>query len=120
MKFIVYDAAGSILRTGQCPEDHLALQARASESAIEDVWGDTDDTKHRIVNGERVEFTPVERVPTYTELRAKAYPSELDYMDAKVKQASTDEALRAVGVAQEQTYLTACLTVKAKYPKPIN
>jgi len=54
MRFIVHDAGGNILRTGECPETQLALQARAGETAIEDVDGDTDDTRHRIADGQRV------------------------------------------------------------------
>ncbi len=40
-------------------------------------------------------------------LRAEEYPPMADYLDAKVKGDAT----------QEQTYLDACLAVKAKYPK---
>ena len=40
-------------------------------------------------------------------LRAESYPPMADYLDAKVKGDS----------AQEQAYITACLAVKAKYPK---
>lgn len=48
MKFIVHDAAGNILRTGSCPVDHLALQARAGETAIE---GEANDILDKIVAG---------------------------------------------------------------------
>lgn len=40
-------------------------------------------------------------------LRAEAYPPMADYLDAKVKG----------DTVAEQTYLNACLAVKAKYPK---
>lgn len=40
-------------------------------------------------------------------LRAESYPPMADYLDAKVKG----------DAVQEQTYLDACLAVKAKYPK---
>ena len=40
-------------------------------------------------------------------LRAESYPPMADYLDAKVKG----------DAAQEQTYIAACLAVKAKYPK---
>ena len=40
-------------------------------------------------------------------LRSEAYPPMADYLDAKVKG----------DTAQEQAYLSACLAVKAKYPK---
>lgn len=50
------------------------------------------------------------------ELRKAAYPAIEVYLDAKVKQQSPDAAIVAVGVTQEQKYLTDCLAVKAKYP----
>ena len=40
-------------------------------------------------------------------LRKESYPPMADYLDAKVKG----------DLAQEQTYINACLAVKAKYPK---
>jgi len=62
-------------------------------------------------------YAPEEPAKTYDELRAAEYPPMADYLDAKVKQASSDETVVAEGVAQEQAYLEACLAVKAKYPK---
>lgn len=53
----------------------------------------------------------------YATRRMRAYPPMQDYIDAQVKKASTDPAVRAAGAAQEQTYLAACLAVKAKFPK---
>ena len=50
--------------------------------------------------------------------RAADYPPVIDYIDAQVKKASSDPAMRADGIAQEQDYLSKCLAVKAKYPKP--
>jgi hypothetical protein len=55
--------------------------------------------------------------PPYNVLRAKEYPPMADYLDAKVKQASTEEAIRQQGIEQEKKYLADCLAVKAKYPK---
>jgi hypothetical protein len=46
-------------------------------------------------------------LPTYQQLRAVEYPPMADYLDAIVK---SDEG-------QKQTYIDACLAVKAKYPK---
>ena len=46
-------------------------------------------------------------IPTYQQLRAAEYPPMADYLDAIVK---GDEV-------QKQTYIDACLAVKAKYPK---
>jgi L-rhamnose mutarotase len=44
----------------------------------------------------------------YQRLRAKEYPPVEDYLDAVVKG----------NLDQQQTYIDACLAVKAKYPKP--
>ena len=44
----------------------------------------------------------------YQRDRAKEYPSMADYLDGIVKG----------DTAQVQTYIDACLAVKAKYPKP--
>lgn len=47
MKYIVYrDSDGAILRTGDCPDDVLSLQAQTGETAIE---GEADDDTHYIV-----------------------------------------------------------------------
>lgn len=45
--------------------------------------------------------------PTYQELRAAKYPPMTDYLDAIVK---GDEV-------QKQVYISACLAVKAEFPK---
>lgn len=118
MKFIVHDSTGKIVRKGTCPANHVALQARAGEIAIEDIWKDTDDRVHRIERGERVEFTPPPAPPLPLETqRAMAYPQPSEYLDAKVKQASADPAMRAEGIGQEARYLADCLAVKAQFPK---
>lgn len=44
----------------------------------------------------------------YQRLRAKEYPPITDYLDAVVKG----------DLVQQQSYIDACLAVKAKYPKP--
>jgi hypothetical protein len=44
----------------------------------------------------------------YQRLRAIEYPPVTDYLDAVVKG----------DLEQQQTYIDACLAVKAKYPKP--
>lgn len=51
MNFIIHNAAGQILRTGSCPEDHMQLQAREGETAIE---GEANDALDRIENGKVV------------------------------------------------------------------
>lgn len=45
---------------------------------------------------------------TYADLRAAEYPPFTDYIDGIVKG----------DTVQVQTYIDACLAVKAKYPKP--
>lgn len=45
---------------------------------------------------------------TYTQRRAEAYPSFIEYIDGVVK---GDQA-------QIQAYIDQCLAVKARYPKP--
>lgn len=49
MKFIVYKTSnGMILRSGECPDSDLALQASTGEAAIE---GEANDDTHYIVGG---------------------------------------------------------------------
>ena len=50
---------------------------------------------------------PVTPSPTYAQLRAAEYPPMSDYLDGVVKGDQT----------QIDTYIAACLAVKAKYPK---
>lgn len=72
-----------------------------------------------VVNGVVVNMTPEEEVTweaefvatpknNYKEQRQLEYPPINDYIDGVVK---GDQA-------QIQTYIDACLAVKAKYPKP--
>jgi len=65
-----------------CPEDHIALQLKEGETAVADRWGDTQDSRHKIIAGERVEFVPVEVSTSVSILRARAYPSVKDQLDA--------------------------------------
>lgn len=53
----------------------------------------------------------------YKEKRRAEYPDMMEYIDAKVKQFSTDQKTQDEGIAQERSYLESCLAVKAKYPK---
>ena len=46
--FITYNALGEILRSGQCPDEDLQLQAGSDESVME---GIADDSMHIIVDG---------------------------------------------------------------------
>jgi len=54
----------------------------------------------------------------YADLRRWAYPDAVEYNDAQVKLASTDPDTRAAGQTQLDQYLTDCLAVKARFPKP--
>jgi hypothetical protein len=54
--FIIYNALGEILRTGQCPDKDLQLQAGSDESVME---GIADDSLHIIVD-EMVVDKPLE------------------------------------------------------------
>lgn len=50
--------------------------------------------------------------------RANLYADPMDYLDAKVKQASSDPAIVAKGVEQEKAYTTWNLRVKSDNPIP--
>ena len=56
--YLVYDAAGRILRTGTCDDGDLPLQAQGAETVIE---GQASLHAHYIVNGEIVAYTEAER-----------------------------------------------------------
>ena len=56
--------------------------------------------------GNQPEPADISPTPTYQALRAAAYPPITDYIDGVVKG----------DVAQVQTYVDACLAVKAKFP----
>ena len=53
----------------------------------------------------------------YIARRAAEYPPMQDYIDAQVKKASSDPAVREAGLAQEAAYISACAAIKTKYPK---
>lgn len=53
----------------------------------------------------------------YAALRKPRYRPIEDYLDAQVKIAGSDPAMRADGLAQEQDYLKVNLAVKAMFPK---
>jgi len=60
-----------------------------------------------ITDEEAEALKPIPPAPTYAELRQAEYPPMADYLDGIVKG----------DTAQVQTYIDACLAVKAKYPK---
>lgn len=53
----------------------------------------------------------------YIAQRAAEYPPMQDYIDAQVKKASSDPAIREAGIVQESAYISACAVIKTKYPK---
>jgi hypothetical protein len=61
----------------------------------------------QITDAEAEALRPVAPAPTYSELRAAEYPPMTDYLDGVVK---GDQA-------QIDTYIAACLAVKALHPK---
>jgi hypothetical protein len=60
-----------------------------------------------------------EKLDYCRQMRKSEYPPFEDYLDAKVKQSSSDSNVVEEGLVQEEEYHQACLAVKAKYPKPI-
>lgn len=108
MKYIVHDAAGNILRTGQCPDDQLELQARSGENVIE---GEADDACHRIVGGE-IMLAPLRLAPTsYAKERALEYPSIGEQMDALW------HAMDSGDLPKIAAFYNPIAAVKAAHPK---
>ena len=56
---------------------------------------------------EEIDALPVPVPPSYKELRQAEYPPMAEYLDGIVKG----------DIAQQQSYIDACLAVKLKYPK---
>ena len=53
-RFAVYrKATGEIIRTGVCPDDHFALQARGEDEAV--IEGAACDLSHHVAQGRIVE-----------------------------------------------------------------
>lgn len=61
-----------------------------------------------ITEKEAIALAPKAPEPTYVELRAAEYPPITDYLDGIVKG----------DLEQQKAYISACLAVKEKYPKP--
>ena len=94
------------------PGSHWTLRGNVYEGLEwleppEEEGGQTQPTKEEVI-------TEIERLQAeyeyneYQRLRATEYPPMADYLDGIVK---NDQE-------QIQTYIDACLAVKAKYPKP--
>jgi hypothetical protein len=83
MNFIIYDATGTILRAGSCPEDEVGLQAQAGEFLIygsADVMADAvDPVTQTVIPGGRAP-APV-RQETYADVRRRLYPSLAEQFD---------------------------------------
>jgi len=128
--FLVYATDGRVLRTGLCNAEDLQHQAAAGERVMEGV---ATCAGHYVKGGKVFEIPPRPSAfhalnwDTQTwdarpglelvELRRRAYPPLMDYIDAQVKKASSDPAMQAAGEAQELAYTAACLEVKARHPK---
>jgi hypothetical protein len=54
---------------------------------------------------------------SYSILRNQNYPNISEYLDAKVKQTSTDPNIVLEGQQQETDYLNKCLNIKEQFPK---
>jgi len=55
-EFVVYNSAGTILKTGFCPEEIFHLQCGAGEQILE---GSADDLTQMVVNDEIVDKPPL-------------------------------------------------------------
>jgi len=60
----------------------------------------------------------IEANKTYSEKRLEEYPDYKEFLDAQVKLNSGDSALQTEGQAQLDKYVSDCIAVKLKYPKP--
>lgn len=82
MKVLIIDESGNILRSVFCSTEDAASQAHGNETVIEDIWVGTDDSKHRIVDGKRIEFVPEPAPPLPVKVqRARAYRPVGDQLD---------------------------------------
>lgn len=83
MNFIIYNAAGEILRTGTVPEEFFSIQANQDEFIVEgeaDALTDMiDPTTQAVLRGVK---SPPEPVPeTYADIRRRMYPSVQEQLD---------------------------------------
>jgi hypothetical protein len=99
------------------------MQSRATEgtliaNALAAGYAEEDIEEKEVTAEEWAAILAAETAPTYADLRRAAYPPVADFLDARVKQHSLDSTIRAAGAVQEEAYLTACLEVKERFPKP--
>ena len=91
--------------------DDSVVEISADDYAIVRAGGDYKIVGAELVSDPEAAVIAASKIlqPTYSQLRAAAYPPVADYLDAQVKQ--SPELL--------QKYRDDCLAVKAKYPKPV-
>ena len=126
-------------KTGTYPLDQWQVAGLRKNMSLPSIWGtdtadyvgvdlvvETEKPVFDLMTQDVVEVAPVEVLGVWTQqweitklsnegsaaacqhLRQVAYPPATDYLDAIVKG----------DTVQAQTYIDACLAVKAKYPKP--
>lgn len=114
MNFVIYNAAGEILRTGTCPEEALSLQAQAGEFVVEaraDVEKDVVDPETgAVVPGGRV--IPPKPAPTYDQARRVMYPRVEEQLDMLW------HAMDADPPARIEPFYSVIKAVKDANPKP--
>lgn len=114
MNFVIYNAAGVILRTGSCPAEALALQAQSGEFVVEaqaDVERDAvqPDTG-RVIPGGRV--LPPKAALTYDQARRSMYPRVEAQLDMLW------HAMDAFHTPRIEPFYSTIKAVKDAHPKP--
>lgn len=91
-------------------ENSKVVNVALAEQPLADNWiaSETAAIGDEYANGAFTTPTPMVDPLEYQRQRAAEYPPMADYIDGIVKG----------DAAQVQTYIDACLAVKAKYPKP--
>ena len=108
MKYIVHAEDGTILRTGECPDDQIALQARTGETVIE---GEADDYCQRIDHGRVVDMLPRLAPTSYAKERALTYPPIGAQLDALW------HAMNSGDLPKIDAFYDPIAAVKAAHPK---
>lgn len=110
--FTVYNAAGEILRSGQCPEEFVSNQASAGEFVIaqeSDPASDmVDPATQQVLRGAKPPL-PVDM--DYRRARLMAYPDLGDQLDMLWHAMDERPALRT------EPFYSALKAVKDAYPK---
>lgn len=87
------------------------------------IKGDDDTALNIIIQGHidsfNIQTTVAQwRLDNYSELRRWAYPNPVDLSDSVIKMESGDPTLVTEGEAQRAQYVSDCLNVKTRFPKP--